>query len=99
MFHVLLLIAVFFFLLYAVRKMVTGEKYNPETTLAEAKQIARSMLLGIVIVISLIVIAYEAWVLSGRSADWDGVYITAAAITGTAAFSFGYYYRVKSKYT
>ncbi|MEK3808077.1 hypothetical protein MHB63_16280 [Bacillus sp. FSL H8-0547] len=99
MMHVLLLTAGLFVLLFAVRKMVSGEKTNPKTTLAEAKQIARSMLLGIVIVLSLIFITYEVWILAGSSEDWDGVYISTAAVIGTVLLSFGYYHRVKSKYS
>ncbi|MGX1193026.1 hypothetical protein [Metabacillus sp. SLBN-84] len=99
MMHVLLLTAGLFVLLFAVRKMVSGEKTNPKTTLAEAKQIARSMLSGIVIVLSLIFITYEVWILAGSSEDWDGVYISTAAVIGTVLLSFGYYHRVKSKYS
>ncbi|WP_282032851.1 hypothetical protein [Metabacillus indicus] len=99
MIHVLLLTAGLFIMLFAVRKMVTGEKSKPKTILAEAKQIARSMLLGIVTVLSLLFITYEVWILAGSSVDWSGVYITAAASIGTALLSFGYYYRVKSKHS
>ncbi|MGP1908425.1 hypothetical protein ACTSEZ_09635 [Metabacillus sp. JX24] len=99
MMHVLLLTAGLFVLLFAVRKMVSGEKTNPKTILAEAKQIARSMLLGIVIFLSLIFITYEVWILAGSSEDWDGVYISAAAVIGTVLLSFGYYHRVKFKYS
>lgn len=99
MIHVLLITAGFLILLFAVRKIVTGEKSNPKTILAEAEQIGRSLLLGIVTVLSLLFITYEVWILAGSSEDWDGVYISAATVIGTVLLSFGYYHRVKSKYS
>ncbi|MEI5908605.1 hypothetical protein WAK64_16275 [Bacillus spongiae] len=69
-------------------------KYSRRSTiLQEAKQNVISLFWGCLIVLAIIFIPYQAWLLTGSSENWDGVYIFGGTIGLIIFVSLRIYYK------
>ena len=92
-----ILIIAIFTLLFSMRKMSKMKQFKHDSTIKEVKQNIIALLWGIFILVALIVIPYQVWELTGKSQDWDGVYIIGGTALLTIVVSFVFYYKSSLK--
>jgi len=96
--NLLLLILSMVILLFSLKKMTIIELNNKnKSVLQEIYYHVNLLLWGFPIVVTLLFIPYQTWILSGRSSDWDGVYIIFGTAIITILISFTIYYKSKVK--
>ncbi|MBP3951099.1 hypothetical protein [Bacillus suaedae] len=93
----ILLITVILVLLLSLRQMILIEKSKNKSTMQEIKQNISLLLCGIPTIAALVFIPHQVWVLTGKSNDWDGVYIIGGTAIIVMVISFVFYYKKKLK--
>ena len=88
MIYVLLLMTGFFILLAVVRGLSIIQRRKVKSLGDDVKNSFLSMLLGVPLAGSFLLIPYGTWQLTGQSHDWDGVYIIAASLFATFSCFF-----------
>lgn len=92
-----LLILTIAILLFSLLKMHTIEEKNYKSISQEIKHYIYLLMWGLPVVVTLLFIPYQMWILTGKSSDWDGVYIGMGTAIITILSSFIIYYRLKVK--
>ncbi|WP_100407830.1 hypothetical protein [Bacillus solitudinis] len=93
----ILLIIAILVLFFSLRQMTLIEKSKNKSTMQEIKQNISLLLCGIPAIVALVFIPYQVWVLTGKSNDWDGVYIIGGTVIIAIIISFVFYYKRKLK--
>jgi hypothetical protein len=78
--------------------MTLVEKSKSKSTIHEIKQNIILLLCGIPVIVALANIPYQVWVLTGKSNDWDGVYIIGGTAIIVIIISFVFYNKRKLKF-
>ncbi len=94
----LLLVVAILVLLFSLRKLSMIKYSKTLSVVKEAKQNARSMLWGVLVIAAMIYIPYQVWLLAGSSPYWDGLYIIAGTVLLTISLSFIFYYKNSVKF-
>jgi hypothetical protein len=82
-------------LLFSLKKMIIIENRINKSVIQEIKQNINLLLYGIPTIIAMVYIPYQMWVLTGKSNDWDGVYVIVGSALITIIISYVYYYKKK----
>jgi tellurite resistance protein TehA-like permease len=96
---VILFVIAIIILFISLWKMAVMKQTNKQTTKQEIQQNIILLAWGIPLISALVLIPYQVWVLSGKSIDWDGVYIIGGAAVLTIVISFTFYYKSKVKFS
>lgn len=83
---------------FALTKLSKIRYSKDDSILKEAKLNIISLLWGVLIVTSMILIPYQVWVITGGSNYWDGVYIFLGTGLLSILISFIFYNKVAAKY-
>ncbi|WP_100405595.1 hypothetical protein [Bacillus solitudinis] len=94
----ILLITAILVLFFSLKQMTLVEKSKNKSTMQEIKQNISLLLCGIPSIVALVFIPYQVWVLTGKSNDWDGVYIIGGTVIIAIIISFVFYYKRKLKF-
>lgn len=93
-----MLITTILVLLFSLRQMTLIEKYKNKSAIQEMKKNVSLLLCGIPAIVALAFIPYQVWALTGKSNDWDGVYIIGGTAIIAIIISFVFYYKRKLKF-
>ncbi|MBP3951807.1 hypothetical protein [Bacillus suaedae] len=95
--YILLIIAILV-LFSSLRQMTLIENSKIKSTMQELKLNSSLLLCGIPTIVALVFIPYQVWVLTGKSNNWDGVYILGGTVVAVIIISFIFYYKRKLRF-
>ncbi|MGD6966231.1 hypothetical protein ACQCVP_07375 [Rossellomorea vietnamensis] len=85
-------------LLFSLRNLTLIEQRDNHSITQEIRQNVRLLLYGIPLIGALAFIPYQVWVITGKSEDWDGMFIMGGTAITAIILSYFIYYKRKLKF-